>query len=171
MRESIVRTSLLDELRHRLVSDQGIAYAQRLAETIGELSRTRDTELKQRRKQLDKLVAQVDQLVTLCCEGQGTTALVERLRGLEREADAERNQVALLEKQTLNTVPLPSPDELLDIVFDLNKRLTADTTRGREELRRIFRDGRITLVPQPGGFYIARSESAPSPTYATALRG
>ena len=101
VRESIVRTSLLDELRHRLVSDQGIAYARkRLAETIGELSRTRDTELKQRRKQLDKLVAQVDQLVTLCCEGQGTTALVERLRGLEREADAERNQVARPEKQT-----------------------------------------------------------------------
>jgi hypothetical protein len=32
---------------------------------------------------------------------------------------------------------------------------------GREELRRIFRDGRITLVPQPGGFYIARSEILP----------
>ena len=30
--------------------------------------------------------------------------------------------------------------------------------RGAKKLRRIFRDGRITLVPQPGGFYIARSE-------------
>lgn len=31
----------------------------------------------------------------------------------------------------------------------------------REELRRFFRDGRIDLVPQPGGFYVARSEILP----------
>ena len=162
VRESIVRTGLLDELRHRLVSNQGLAYARkRLAESLGELTRTRDSELRKHRKQLDRLVAQVNQLVNFVCEGHGTAAVAEKLRGLEREADAERNQVALLEKQTLNTVPLPSPDELLDIVLDLNTRLTADTTRGREELRRIFRDGRITLVPQPGGFYIARSEILP----------
>lgn len=29
VRESIVRTALLDELRHRLLSDQGIAYARK----------------------------------------------------------------------------------------------------------------------------------------------
>jgi len=46
-------------------------------------------------------------------------------------------------------------------VFDFEKRLTADITRGREELRRLFRDGRITLIPQPDGFYITRSEILP----------
>ena len=39
--------------------------------------------------------------------------------------------------------------------------LHTDPASGREELRRIFRDGRITLVPQPDGFYIARSEILP----------
>jgi hypothetical protein len=47
------------------------------------------------------------------------------------------------------------------LVFDLEKRLLGDVGRGREELRRIFRDGCITFVPQPGGFYIARSEILP----------
>ena len=66
-----------------------------------------------------------------------------------------------MSQQALNTAPLPSPDELLDLVFDISRRLTADTTRGREDLRHIFRDGRITLVPQPGGFYIAGSGVLP----------
>jgi hypothetical protein len=49
----------------------------------------------------------------------------------------------------------------MGVVFDLEKRLLADTTRGREELRRIFRAGRIALMPQPSGFYVARSEILP----------
>ena len=49
----------------------------------------------------------------------------------------------------------------MGIVFELEKRLSADTTQAREELRRIFRDGKITLLPQPGGFYVARSEILP----------
>ncbi|HEY2404563.1 MAG TPA: hypothetical protein VGI10_01100 [Polyangiaceae bacterium] len=49
----------------------------------------------------------------------------------------------------------------MDIVFTLEKRLNADTTQAREELRRIFRDGKITLLPRPAGFYVARSEILP----------
>ena len=56
---------------------------------------------------------------------------------------------------------LPAPDDLYPIVFDLERRLTADVAAGREELRRLFRDGRITMLPQPGGFYVARSEILP----------
>ena len=34
-------------------------------------------------------------------------------------------------------------------------------TRGRELLRRVFKDGRIDLIAQPDGYYIARSEVLP----------
>jgi hypothetical protein len=37
----------------------------------------------------------------------------------------------------------------------------ADITRGREELRHFFQDGRIDLIPRPGGFYVARSQILP----------
>jgi hypothetical protein len=67
----------------------------------------------------------------------------------------------VLERRTQTAIRLPSPDELMGIVFELEKRLSADTTQAREELRRIFRDGKITLLPQPGGFYVARSEILP----------
>ena len=62
---------------------------------------------------------------------------------------------------TAKPIKLPTPEEMVRIVFELERRLMADVTRGREELRRFFRDGRIDLGPQPGGFYVARSEILP----------
>jgi hypothetical protein len=93
--------------------------------------------------------------------GHGSASVADKLRGLEREANAERSALEVLEKEAGTVIRLPAPDELLSIVFDLEKRLLADPARGREELRLIFRDGRITLVSQPAGFYIARSEILP----------
>jgi Recombinase zinc beta ribbon domain len=43
----------------------------------------------------------------------------------------------------------------------LDARLRGDTLRGREELRELFKDDLITLLPQPSGFYAARSEVLP----------
>lgn len=68
------------------------------------------------------------------------------------QADAGRNVVAILERDERTVIRLPAPADLLDVVFDLEKRLLGDPARGREELRHIFRDGRITLVPQSDGF-------------------
>jgi hypothetical protein len=50
---------------------------------------------------------------------------------------------------------------MVRVAFDLERRLLADVARGREELRHLFRDGRIDLIPQPGRFYVARSEILP----------
>ena len=65
-----------------------------------------------------------------------------------QEAEAQLVEVAALEKDASAVIELPAPDDLFELVFDLEKRLLADPARGREELRLIFRDGRITLVPQ-----------------------
>jgi hypothetical protein len=154
--------ALLDELRHRLLSDQGIAYARkRLAEGLGELSREREADLREGRRKLEVLASQIDQLVNFIIAGHGTATVAERLRGLERETEAQRVEVAALEKDATAVIELPAPEDLFELVFDLEKRLLADPARGREELRLIFRDGRITLVPQPDGFYVARSEILP----------
>jgi hypothetical protein len=47
------------------------------------------------------------------------------------------------------------------LIFDLERRLMADVSRGREELRRLVRDGKIKLDPQSGRYYLARSEILP----------
>ena len=132
-----------------------------VAERLGELERDRDRELRIGRQKLDKLERQIPHLIDFIADGGRSPGLAEKLRGLENEAESERARTAALAKQSVAAIPLPAPDDLMELVFDLEKRLLADATRGREELRRIFRDGRITLVPEPGGFYVARSEILP----------
>ena len=109
------------------------------------------------------MTAQITRVVDSIADGTGgpSPALRERLRVLEREADAERRAFTAAESSASKPIKLPTPKEMLRLVFDLERRLMADVTKGREELRRFFRDGRIDLIPQPGGFYVARSEILP----------
>ena len=100
-------------------------------------------------------------MVDFITDGNGSKAVAERLKALESDADAQRKKLTAIETLSATPIKLPTPDEMLGIVFDLERRLTADVTRGREELRRLFRDGRIDLIPQRDGFYIARSEILP----------
>lgn len=60
-----------------------------------------------------------------------------------------------------SAIKLPTPDEMMKLVFDLERRLTTDVAKGREELKRVFRDGKIVLTPEPGRYYTARSEVLP----------
>jgi hypothetical protein len=71
-------------------------------------------------------------------------------RVLEREADAERRSLTSAESSASTPITLPTPKETLRIAFDLERRLIADVTKGREELRHLFRDGRIDLMPPTG---------------------
>ena len=162
VKEVVVRSSLLDELRHRLAASDGILYARkRIAERLGELKRTLDTELREHRARLEKLERTIDRYVEFIAEGHHSSAVASKLKVAEREAEQERRVVSTLEKRGSVPIRLPTPDEMLRIVFDLEKRLMSDVARGREQLRRLFRDERITLLPKPGGFYVARSEILP----------
>lgn len=162
VREDVLRTSLLDELRNRLASSEGLAYARkRIAERLGALSREQGGEMRERRRALETIEANIAKLVDFVTQGLGTKAVSDRLKALEREADDQRKALAALERAASSPIKLPTPDEMLAIVLDLERRLAANPTRGREELRRLFRDGRIDLIPQPDGFYVARSEVLP----------
>jgi hypothetical protein len=164
VREAVVRESLLDEIRHRLASDDGIRHARKcIAEVLGEIARETGSKRGEHRARLDKLETQIARVVDCVAEGTGgaSSALRDRLRTLEREADAERRALTLAESVATKVVKLPTPDEMVRIVFDLERRLLADVGKGREELRLLFRNGRIDLIRQPGGFYVARSEILP----------
>jgi len=90
VRESVVRASLLDGLRRRLVSDRGLAYARkRVAEKLGELSREQDAEIRERTQRLAKLDAQIAKLVDFIAEENASSAVADKLRKLELDADTE----------------------------------------------------------------------------------
>jgi hypothetical protein len=56
---------------------------------------------------------------------------------------------------------LPTPDEVLQRVYDLKARIEQDPVGAREELKRYFADGKIKLDPRPDGVYVARWELLP----------
>lgn len=162
VRENVLRTCLLDELRRRLCSEDGIARARRrLAERLGELTRENGDKVRERRARLDKVEREIGNLIDFVAAGRGTQAVSTRLKALELGAAAETKALAGLERALSGPIKLPDPKKLVELAFDLERRLNADVQRGREELRRLFRDGRIDLLPQPGGFYVARSELLP----------
>lgn len=141
---------------------RAFAYARkRIAERLGEIAREQGGEVREHRAALDKTERAIAKLVDFITEGNGTKAVSEKLKVLEREADTQRKALATLERLSAAPIKLPTPDAMVQMVFALERRLLADVTRGREELRRLFRDGRIDLIPQEGGFYIARSEILP----------
>jgi len=161
VRESVVRAGLLDELRRRLTSDRGIAYARKmLVEKLAEVARQRDAEVGERRRRIEKLTQQIDQLVDYVADGHGTAAVADKLRALEAERDSERAAFAVVEGQLTQPIKLPAPEDLYEVVFDLDRRLMADVAAGREQLRRLFRDGRITMLPKRNGF-VARTDIIP----------
>jgi site-specific DNA recombinase len=83
VREEVVRSSLLDELRHRLASEQGILHARkRLVERLGEIARDQGGELRERRTRLDKVERDIEKLIDFVTEGHGTRAVSDRLKVL-----------------------------------------------------------------------------------------
>jgi hypothetical protein len=128
---------------------------------IATMSRTQGAEVKERRSRLAKVKAQIEKLVDFIAEGEGSPTIRERLKTLETEATVLRRQVKALERDATAPIALPTPEEMTALIFDLERRLRADVSRGREDLRRLSRDGVIRLNPQPGGFYVAESEMLP----------
>jgi hypothetical protein len=133
------------------------------AEALGKLARESGSKRREHRQRLEKVEGQITRVVDSIAEGTGgpSSALRDRLRVLEREAETERRALASAESISSRPIKLPTPKEMIRLVFDLERRLLADVTKGREELRRFFRNGRIDLIPQPGRFYVARSEILP----------
>lgn len=145
-----------------LTSSTLVAYARKKAtEMLATMSRTQGAEVKEQRKQLDKVKVQIEKLIDFIADGEDSPAIRDRLKTLEAEAKVVRRRVKVLERETTTPIALPTPDEMTSLVFDLDRRLMADVSRGREELRRLFRGGQIRLNPQPGGFYVAQSEILP----------
>src|SRR5262249_34829927 len=70
VQEVVARTRILAALRERLLSPDGLAYARkRIAERLGELARTRNAEVEERRKRLERTEARIAGLVKFISEG------------------------------------------------------------------------------------------------------
>jgi hypothetical protein len=77
---------------------------------------------------------------------------------LERVASKEPEVESKLAALTSAGEPtLPTVDEIMSYVVDVEARIKDDPTTAREALRQVLIDGKITLTPQPDGSWEAAS--------------
>jgi hypothetical protein len=127
----------------------------------GSSESSNDAQPPERRARLDKIEGQIEKLVNFITEGEAPPGVREKLFALDREKQADTKAMAAAESRSSAPIKLPTPDAMIELALALERRLLADVSRGREELRRLFKDGRIDLIPQPAGYYITRSEILP----------
>lgn len=77
------------------------------------------------------------------------------------QLDADRAALREVEKTAREPLRLPSDEEVLREVFNITAAMKEDPVAAREQLRRMFRDGRIVLELGPDGVYVGRSELLP----------
>lgn len=162
VREPVVRAGLLAAMHRMLATDEGVAYVRdRLTERLGTQTHEAHADLAARRERLARTCQRIDRLTDIIADGERSEALLQKLHDLEAQARDERVKVAALDKQAREPARLPSVEQVMARVFDLEARLTQDPLRGREELRNYFRGGGLRLQPQPDGSWIARGEMLP----------
>lgn len=162
VREEVVRRNLLKGIRETLLERGGLEYAREsMAKRLGSLQREQAGGIAESERKVGKLSTQVERLLEAIEGGANAKAIQERLGALDRELEREKKALARLRRQSSTPVTLPHPKDVLRCVFDLEARLGQDIVSGREELRRLFENGRIDLVPEADGYYLARSRLAP----------
>jgi DNA invertase Pin-like site-specific DNA recombinase len=162
LREEVARARIVEALRERFSSPAAITYLRkRIAEQLGELSRSANAELRDHADRLRRTEDRIAGLVEFIARGDHSEYIRQTLVDLEAQAKVEKEAIRAIEARSRTPIRLPTPDEVVKKVLDLERLLDADKTRGREELRKLFEGGRITVTPQPEGFYVATSKLLP----------
>lgn len=166
LREELARARIFDALREAIFTPEAIAYMRkRIAERLGEKSRTATSEIQQRADRLARVEERVRHLVEFVASGEarGDAAKPVRdaLADAQSQAASERAAIKALREQTEVPVLLPTPEDVLARARELERVLQGDAVRAREALRRVFDGGRILLHPGADGVYVAEGTFLP----------
>lgn len=160
--ERVVRERLLEAIRARVQTPEGIAYVRkRVALQLREAMRTHQADVDERRARLARTEDRIRNLIELLASGERSERVVTALRDLEAQADAEKAAIAALQELAGAPIQLPDNEAIVRRVFDLDRLLTRDVDGGRQALRRLIKDGAVRLVPDAAGTYTAHCELLP----------
>lgn len=162
VREDLARARILGAIHAQLFTPEAVDHLRRrIATLLGESNRTLNRELDERRGRLERTEQRIHGLVSFIADGDRSEYVVTTLRDLEAQARTEKAAIADLLVRAKSPIRLPTADEVLVRAMDLEATLAGDPVRAREALRRLFKDGRIVLHPQPAGFYTAEASFLP----------
>ena len=163
LREDVLLDAAVAELKRVLFQTD---LRQKLTEKIRERLATFRVKSDDERKRLERELARVDgevrRLVTFVRTLDPATnpGAFETIRTSLDETTAEqkslRGKLAALASSS-DEPRLPTEEEILGYVLDVEARLLSDPTGAREQLRRILIDGKLTMTPLDGGTWQARS--------------
>jgi site-specific DNA recombinase len=170
LREDVARDRILGLLRENLTTSKEVAFMRKAAaEMLGELSKKTNSELEEHRGRLARTEQRIGGLIQFIADGDQSDYVRATLVDLEAQAKVEKNAIkALLERRTA-AVRLPSPEQTVERALLFERMLLEDPTRGREELRKMFEDGKVLLRPQPEGFYLAEGKFFPLTLFSLRL--
>lgn len=156
VREDSVRTAVLDAIRAALFTPDAITYLrQRIVDGLRNAAACVASEQAVVSERLRRTQERIRGLITFIALGDHSQNIRDTLRDLEVQ---ERNDTSALEELQVSQskpIRLPSPEVLLDRARDLERLLAAEPMRGREVLRGVLQDGRITMHPLGDGAYVA----------------
>jgi site-specific DNA recombinase len=162
IREDVIRSRILQGIRERLMSDQGLDYVRkRVATELRDFSRRVEEELNQCKTRLARTEEQIQSLIRFIAQGERSDYVSTALRDLEGQARADKIELARLTQQAQTPLRLPSIQEVTALVFDLDSRLAEDPEAGRQLLRRWFQDQQIQIIPQGDGTCLAQGALLP----------
>ena len=153
---------ILEVIRERLMSDDGIMYVRkRVASELGSMSQRLERALDVERKRLAATEERIGHLIEFIANGQRSDYIASTLRDLEASAKAEHASIARLAQAVAQPIRLPSIDEVTAMVFDLDARLTEDPEAGRQVLRQWLEGQAITMTPRNDGRYTIKGGLLP----------
>jgi DNA invertase Pin-like site-specific DNA recombinase/Arc/MetJ-type ribon-helix-helix transcriptional regulator len=170
LREDVARHRILGLLRENLTTPKEVAFMREAAaEMLGEMSKKTNSELEEHRARLARTEQRVAGLVRFISDGDQSEAVRAALVDLEAHEKVEKAAIKALLERGKAAVRLPSPEQTVERATLFEKMLLEDPTRGREELRKMFEDGKVLLKPQPEGFYVAEGKFFPLTLFSLRL--
>jgi hypothetical protein len=162
IKEPIARTRILDAIRERLTSPDGIAHVRKtIAEYLRDYSRNLDADIKERRDRIKRTEDKIRGLIEFIAQGDRSEYVVQTMRDMETYARAEKATVDQLVSQAQQPLRLPSVDEIASLALQLDARLNEDPQAGRAQLLRWLKDGKLRVVLGPDGKPYAKGELIP----------
>ncbi len=164
VREDVLLAAALAELK-RVVTDTDLLdeVRSRIAQRLKSFKLTADDEHQRLAKQIGRLDAEVQNLVSFIrtTDSASSPGSFDAVRDSLERATNERRQLhdrlQRLERRRKVPPKLPTVEDIMALILDIEARLKEDPTTAREAIRRMLDGGRIAMHPQPDGTYKAES--------------
>lgn len=162
VREDIAREQILAELRSTIMAPGAVDYARkRIAERLGDAHRQLSKRKLEYRQRLRRTEQRIQNLIQRMADGIESEYVAKALKDLESQAASDRAALESFEQSQSVPTHLPSPDQVLQGILNLQCVLDSNPAAAREAFARLFKAPGIVCHAQSNRTYVATAEALP----------